>query len=182
MVESLPLYWDSCHVQWPRCLVPFVWDPGVRHFFIHRKFTLSDHLFSNYFAVPASRKLSALVMWTRSWVCNQGQCLMLGTFSYPLKDEGRVNYYPAELIGFRWIGLGFCMWWYSGAIHKDNFLSCLRKLLKATEMVKKLLGKKNWSEIGGGLLMRQDFTSYSCYLISVLHSVVSSHLQCLTTV
>lgn len=69
-------------------------------FFIHCKFTLSDHLFSNYVPVPASRKLSALVMWTRSWVCNQGQCLMLGTFSYPLKDEGRVNYYPAELIGF----------------------------------------------------------------------------------
>lgn len=99
-VGSLPLDWDSCHVQWPCCLVLLVWALWVRHFFIPCKFTLSDHLFSNYVSVPASRKLSALVMWTYSWVGNQGQCLMLETFSYPLKDEGRVNYYPPELIGF----------------------------------------------------------------------------------
>lgn len=120
--------WDSCHVQWPCRSVPLVSALQVGRFLLRRKFTLSDHLFSNYVPVPASRKLSALVMWTHSWVCNQGQCLMLRTFSYPLKDEGWVNYYLAELIGFfrGW----FRLWWRRGSTHGETFLSSLSERLE----------------------------------------------------
>lgn len=100
LLRNLSLYWNSWQLQWPCHLLPVIWALRFPHSLIHCKCISSDHLFSNYFPVPASRKLSALVMWAPFWVCNQGRYLKLRTFSYPLKKEGRVNYYPAELIGF----------------------------------------------------------------------------------
>lgn len=48
------------------CAVATWRSSSDRTFSFHRKFTLSDPLFSNYVPVPASRKSSASVMWTRS--------------------------------------------------------------------------------------------------------------------
>ena len=179
-MESLPLYWDSCHVRWPCCLAALAWALRVCHFFHPPQIYFVWSFVFQLRRCPCQQKKKKC----RLWLCEPSS---LGLQPGAMFDASNIfiaikRWREGELLS-HWVDCFFfrgLIWasvcdgiYCSGATHKDTLLSSFSDILthRAGKWLTIAMPKLTLSKWG----IAHEDGFYFCVLS--LNLAVPSHLR-----